>query len=203
MKAFGLLLCAGAFAAMCVSCSGKYEWVPHSYNLMMSFVDAEGNDLVAGLEGIEPEGSIEADFVKPELYTLRTSPSLYDLGAFHNTPLFGFTPVEPQDPDTQPELELCHPPTGDISENWLVAIHMASVPWYEGDNVKKITYTLTCPHIFGDDAAHDIVAYWRDPSSGPSYYSVCYKVEVGGKEFTDIVYDRYGRNVLATIVLDR
>jgi hypothetical protein len=67
----------------------------------------------------------------------------------------------------------------------------------------KIIYTLTCPHIFGDEEPHEIVTYWRPSSNGDDLEAVCYRVECDGKEFTDNI--SYGRSEASyvTIVLDR
>ena len=205
---------------------------PHSHAVSLSFVDFEGNDLVKGIDGTEPESSINSNFVAPDQYTLTSSPSLYELGHFSNPtaiyddphpfPRLGFTPSDFQDEwedvwdedyfrsvytEEEYDNRMQH-----VYDSWmenqnarnghnLVSVRMSTLS--DDTKLGEITYTLTLPHIFGDSDAHEIVTYWCDPSTGPSYYSVCYKVEIDGKEFTDIAYANYQQMSVATIVLDR
>ena len=186
---------------VCASCGddeGTKNMVEHSYLLALSFVDAEGNDLAAGLEGTEPEGSIEANYVVRDQYTLVTSPNSNELwpweGSFPQG--LGMTPAQPWgSDDPSPSIGLFSSSNGLNNLSFVTT----SAPWYEGV-LETITHTLTCPHIFGDDEPHEIVTYWKDPDTGPTYYSVCYRIVVDGREFTDIS----GKQLpYATIVLDR
>ncbi len=199
-KTVRLLLCF-VVALMGFSCEldGGERHQPRSYILILSFRDAAGNDLVDGLEGTEPEGSINGDHVKPELYELISSPSLYEL-----------RPSVRGREDPYPKLTFSAPrenPTPGLGSSppydgyYLLGISMTTTPKHKG--LSTITYTLTCPHVFGDEAAHEIVTYWRKPSSGRSYYRACYRVEVDGREFTDITYASGEQLSFATIVLER
>ncbi|MDR0765412.1 MAG: hypothetical protein LBF09_00535 [Odoribacteraceae bacterium] len=55
----------------------------------------------------------------------------------------------------------------------------------------KVIHELACPHVFGDDAKHTIVSYWKSrkdklppiDEDGVSTTNYCYRVEVDGKEF--------------------
>ena len=87
---------------------------------------------------------------------------------------------------------------------------------------EKVTFRLTCPHIFGDDAEHDIDTWWK-PGEDRYVHGVkvsgigspiCYRMEIDGKEVTGITYindDRlltyYGKfdgpYSLAMVVLER
>jgi len=69
------------------------------------------------------------------------------------------------------------------------------------DFAEKIIFRLTCPYLFGNDEAHDIITWWelkkgiRNP--------LCYRIEFDGKKITEIVYAKDSSFSLATIVLDR
>ncbi len=77
MRAINLLY-LGIIAMMCVFCNDSGSHAPHrTYFLSLSFVDTEGNDLVKGLRGIEPEDSDKPDYVAPDLYTLVSSPDRF------------------------------------------------------------------------------------------------------------------------------
>ena len=205
----------------------------HGHILYLSFVDAKDNDLVEGLKGTEPEGSIEANFVAPDQYTLTSSPDLYELGYFSNPttiydnthpyPRLGFMPSNFQNEWEDVWDEAYFKSKYKTEEEYNKWMKRSYDLWMEYRNARNgrnqlqiemksptedigletITYTLTCQHVFTDNAAHEIVTFWREPSTGPNYYSVCCKVVVDGKEFTDISYANHEQQSFATIVLDR
>lgn len=49
---------------------------------------------------------------------------------------------------------------------------------YDSDFVATLTCELACPHIFGDDAAHEIVSQWRKEDGKPT----CTAVTVDGSD---------------------
>ena len=79
----------------------------------------------------------------------------------------------------------------------------------------KITFKLSCPYLFGDDAVHDIDTWWKYEED--IEFPICYRIEFGGKEITEITYiydppykDEFGaiwvnRNPysVATLVFDK
>lgn len=208
MKTLRFLLCAGAVAMVCASCGGGSpsptpDSLPpdHQYVLMMSFLDSEGNDLVKGIEGTEPEDSIQANFVAPSQYTLTSSLPLLPSRAG----------VVYDDPDPTPEMILVTPGIIDDVSLDYYALYL-DAPVDRGlDLMEQLTYTLTCPHLFGDNEPHEIVTYWRKPTGWNQNwvterrdaYRTCYRVDVDGKESTDIAHASSEQLSLATIVLDR
>ena len=72
---------------------------------------------------------------------------------------------------------------------------------------EKITFRFTCPYLFGDNKAHDIVTWWKTRSLfiGTVEYSsiVCYLIEFNSKEITEINYVAYNIYSVATIILDK
>ncbi len=84
-----------------------------------------------------------------------------------------------------------------------LSFRMSSPPWYGSLVLETITYTLTCPHVFGDDTAHEIATYWEAPSSGNLAYGVCSKIVFDGEEISDLVFTGGESIAFATIVLDR
>ncbi len=207
MKKFSLLFYTGIVATVCASCGSdnssqhSKNMVEHSYLLSFSFVDAEGRDLVKGIEGTEPEGSIEASYVVPDQYTLVSSPDRNELWPWEGSlpQELGMTPASPwESANPYPSIGLFSSSNG--FDN--LSITTTRAPWYEGV-LETINYTLKCPHIFGDDAPHKIITYWELPLGDDSWYSSCYKVEIDGKEFNDITYARGKQLSFATIVLDR
>ncbi len=172
--------------------------------LALSFVDAEGKDL---LMGITSAGSLNPSnySMDPALYTLTSSPDLYDLGLYNN-------PDAIYDDIHRYPRAVLHDLESVGFRHWGMAIRM-TVPtiWYtkEHPDLKEITYTLTCPHVFGDEAEHEIVTYWRKPTGwdeswpGGGHFRVCHRVVVDGEECTDISYTDGEGASFATITLDR
>jgi hypothetical protein len=245
MKALKLL-CAGFVAVMCISCEDTDSGVDsinmnRQYDLLLSFEDTEGNDLVKGIKATEEENPSEALFVLPDQFTLTASPNRHELGV--NTPSPG---VVYDDPDPNPDMAFL-PPLEEWNEDavraeyqYLKAMFEESIEqsedeWVErahyiweenkkayGDRYRfgifmnstieydpeKIIYTLVCPHVFGDEAEHVIVSYWRKPvgwegEPARNHYRACYRVEFDGKDITDILYTGDETYSCATIVLDR
>lgn len=69
---------------------------------------------------------------------------------------------------------------------------------------ERLTFKLNCPYVFGDNAEHEIVSYWKARSQ--SFYNDCYRVEFDGKEYT---FDEYSERqdggktgVIFTVVLE-
>jgi hypothetical protein len=207
----------------------------YGYSISISFIDASGNDLVKGLEVYE-QGTIverrwengtsggELDIsgrVKRELYTLET--------------VFPDGIPDPSKPQSNPYaiLEIPFPTLyySPIYLNYATAETMDDYNYFlmgassykRYDFPEKIIIRFTCPHVFGDNEAHDIVTYWKlhvdkiyvDKQlwidlNNPRYkvgdyieniYPKCSRLEYGGKEFiinSDPYYGQY-----ATIVLDR
>jgi hypothetical protein len=175
---------------------------PCQYYVWLGFRDVEGNDLIEGINCIEPEDTMEGELVDSDQYTLKSSPNLNELWKLENGSIFGWTPAEPI--NFTPYLYLGRPGLTYVaseSDCYLLGILMSAAPWYDG-YVDTITHTLTCPHIFGDDAEHEIVTHWRGTKDYEPY-RVCYLVEVDGKEFTDITYAKGEVISSATIVLNR
>ncbi len=206
MKTIKLLLCAGWVAVACVCCKSTPSAsppMPDVYSpyyqclLIMSFVDAEGNDLVEGIEIISDDGS---DLVAPDQYTLTSSlPILVDTPGIRYD-RHDLTPVPVL---IQPEK------IGEGKPDYNAFCFDA--PLDRTLDLLEITYRFTCRHVFGDDEPHEIVTYWRKPTGWNEdwigqrldYYRTCYRVVVDGQEFTDISYTDSEICSYATIVLDR
>ena len=47
---------------------------------------------------------------------------------------------------------------------------------------KKVTFKLSCPYVFGDDAVHIIDTWWKDEKYANMCSPVCYYIEVDGKD---------------------
>jgi hypothetical protein len=76
------------------------------------------------------------------------------------------------------------------------------IPSKEVPFAEKVIFRLTCPYLFGDNEAHDIVTLWEPylyENGEVGIYAVCHSMEFEGKELT---VDGQ-RNEPLTIILDR
>jgi hypothetical protein len=195
LKLLTILVVAAISNVSCGRIGPDPDGDPRLYILCLSFVDAEGNDLVYGIELNESDGR---RYVAPDQYSLVSSPDVYELGF---GPRYGYIP------NRYPELVLIPPHNSPAPPYYSVEIALgcSSVD----QKLETITYTLTCPHIFGDDDPHEIVSYWTNSTIKHRFYkdnnSQCYQVDIDGREISDIYhlgnYDS-GR-ALVTIALDR
>ncbi|MDR2910387.1 MAG: hypothetical protein LBV47_03350 [Bacteroidales bacterium] len=69
------------------------------------------------------------------------------------------------------------------------------IPSREVPFTEKVIFRLTCPYLFGDNEAHDIITWWE--LSGETFAANCYRMEFEGNEFN--VKEGYAK----TVILDR
>ena len=202
-----------------------------SHELLLSFRDASGNDLVKGIEfwGNNypslsydvPGGDTHAKgIVKRELHTLDYIYEDNYVEPFYPHSFFRPMGLRKGEPFSEKYTEM--------NSNY---DYLYFQSYAYGDGVimgedmppnfkpatyaKKITFRLTCSYLFGDDEAHDIVTWWKpiyDTEKG-ARSPICYSIEFDGKEITEISYvcDVFYHNgekfhhpySIATIILDR
>jgi hypothetical protein len=196
-----------AFILMCslTSCPG-HNCPPESdvYSLTMSFQDTAGNDLVKGIKleewfpGNVPMEEAQSGSVKSDLYTLDIIIS--EPCKNFDTNIFNF-PARPGviPDDNSPKLGWSNDYYHKLS------IHLR-FPADDCPEIKKITYRLKCPYIFGDNETHELVTYWhlskRDRTG--EIYGECYRIEFNGKVFqvTNEQFDWGGHRSVATIIVE-
>jgi len=177
---------------------GEY---PHSYyhRLILSFQDVSGNDLLNELHNAMD--CVYYAEVKRGLYTFKVdfedgipnpyeggSPSIYICkGAPDN--IF----PELNDDYCYLRFVLC----GSRTYPYGVPEGAKQIPFSE-----KITFTLRCPYLFENNAAHEIVTWWK-PSEERFGTTTCYRIEFGSKEFTEIYHSTKTWYSMATLFLDR
>ena len=151
---------------------------PRYYNhyLWLSFQDTLGNDLVKGIEFVWSD-SVMSDIIKPELYTL-------DI-VFED----GITNPLRHSPLCLANGRLLLPSIANLDSQYL---WLGIASFRKFDFAEKITLRLTCPYLFDDNEAYDIVTWWELHD----YYTTCFRVEVDGREFPV-------KEDIATIILDR
>lgn len=144
------------------------------YQLAISFQDAANNDLVEGIglkSGDKSENNAQWGTVKDDLYDLDIIVS-----------------------------QQCEDFIAEITSNFIPDRHRLQITRFndysylllgyvlavkECSNEKVLVYKLKCPHVFGDEAEHEFVAYWEIPKIGNgSVCAKCNRVEFDGRVFT-------------------
>ena len=155
------------------------------YKLGFCFQDASGNNLA---EGIGLEEWIPSSIAMEDASWGPVTPDLYTLG------VYVFDPCKTA--AYSPRLMRKY-----YKGNWYltsdVGIGVGDCP-----EVKKFTYMLKCPYVFGDEDIHEIVTYWNVPKITKSetlFYAECYRIEFEGKEYEPTYIEGH---YTATIVLN-
>jgi hypothetical protein len=163
---------------------GHHEPDITSYALAIRFQDASGADLVKGI-GLDewccptdiPEEQAQGGRVKRDLYALdivASQPCEEVMDAWYNR---HFVTREERAPG--------------LSMNRWDGFYFLSTDFSllasECPGEKALAYKLKCPHVFGDEATHEWVAYWEIPGKRkPSAYAVCTRVEFEGKVYVPL-----------------
>lgn len=139
----------------------------------------DGNDLVKGIE--VDSGSSRAHFgpeIKPELYTLKIICPGLCMNIYNPQP---YIQVERSD------------------INYLVFV-VYIINNDECPYANTLTYKLNCPYIFGDDAVHELVTYWKEGNK-PTKSCICYRIELDGKESVEEIEYKRNQTSRATLKL--
>ena len=193
--------------------SGIYPFYQH--HLILSFQDASGNDLVKGIgfdvwqpgeiyiTGVEDDSGGE---IKRELYTLEIEfedevPNVWKpapASLINGFPAYILT-------ERVPVMGLCKGWSDynhvELNGNYdYLSFGTQSYKDMDIPFAEKITFKLTCPYLFSDNEAHEIVTWWKLYIEETGVQNtICYRVEFGGKEFitNNKVFS------VATVVFDR
>lgn len=179
---------------------------PMQYNISFVFQDAEGNDLSDRIDIKDwyPANVSKEDATFGEVADYKLDIILSDPGELFNNKLYNINDPEAVELDYNPPM-LVYQYTEDniyLGNNFLLYTGIVGPQ-------DKLTYEITCPHIFGDNEVHVITTYWKEElgeKMSATYFPECYKVEFDGKVITDIGYDLedkiYRRNYV-TLTIDR
>ena len=178
------------FVVLVILCSCTTDKGPSlpffHYILRLSILDASGNDLVKGIvcNAWDSEkgqmSELDSDFgsVKPDLYKLEVVFPEPWMDVYHRTP----TPGAILD-RIVPTLAVHI-----IDDYYYLYLETSSDRYDDKERsraAEMLTFKLTCPYIFGNNAIHEIVTYWKEGNK-PTNSRVCYRIEIGGNTFTEI-----------------
>jgi len=189
------------------------------HKLVLGFQDDSGNDLLKELYNAMQCDDNYAGKVKPELYTLEIDfeDGIFNMFKPEPAPLINGVPAYILDihyPEMSiwkgkydiifPELndDYCYLRfnfPGSRTDHNGVPEGKEKMPFSE-----KITFTLNCHYLFGNNATHEIVTWWKpNEERALSNETICYRIEFGGREFTEINHSSETSYSMATVVLDR
>ncbi|MDR2910310.1 MAG: hypothetical protein LBV47_02945 [Bacteroidales bacterium] len=185
------------------------------YMVFLAVTDTSGNDLTKGI-GIEvamydPNSSYingeywitgnEEDYtegrINPELFTLDILIDGVNPRKPEPAPLVNGRPAYVLDEQPPPSIRLYNgsffkkvfrndlSPSVIINPDYNYLMFRTAISIYKMP--EKIVFRLTCPYLFGDNEAHDIITWlepykWENGETG--YLAVCYRMEFEGKELT-------------------
>ncbi|MBR7027596.1 MAG: hypothetical protein IKI13_08520 [Bacteroidales bacterium] len=174
-----------------------------TYRIAFNFKDADGNELSEPF--VEEQwirkgdsrwwGEINPDKYKLD-FILPNPPAWWDNTIYNHRAAPGFIPDV-----NRPRLSMCRfDDKGVMSDNTLVAEENDNCSWYLCNEFgymiddfalqETIKYQLTCPTIFGDNAVHEFITYWKEDEDlnpdAAQRFATCTKVEYDGKEITPI-----------------
>ena len=156
-----------------------------SYSLQINFHNALGKNILEDIPNDHSESYQNLGGDKNG-WTGIIEPALYEYEVILPEPCFRITskPVGP--PDIPPLY------VNKYEEYYLLEFGVASPTICPPAHT--ITHKLTCPYIFGDNAEHTIVSYWKPRTGGVHKnwllkdgtfaLNFCYSITVDGKEFS-------------------
>jgi len=208
MKKFHLAILM-IFTIMC-SCNkdNRYDNIGYNdlpyydYFLYLSIQDASGNNIAKGIdcyvwdseagkmsEVISNDGGV----VKPDLYTLEIVFPDPCMDVYHPQSLPGVVSYD----EYVPVLAV-HP----IDDDYFLYLRTSSNINKNCPNpAEMLVFKLKCPYMFGDDAVHEIVTYWKEGNK-PTNSRLCYRVALDGKDSTEeFIYEDHNQRSRATLKL--
>ena len=163
-------------AAICLSSCNLFHREPpmaDAYPIAFCFQDASGNNIVEEIKA-EQSGFIDdKKNINSNMYSLDIDIQNYINGKVtsgpHKYPALYVSSLE----------MIMHNKLGICLTNYFARSS-------EDNNVRKLTYNLQCPYIFGDEETHELVTYWE---LNDNIYSKCYRIEFEGQEITPQIMD--------------
>ena len=186
------IMCSCTQPDRCSNCSVPF----YDYQLFLRILDASGNNLVQEMEldWTHPDQAEILGRIKTDLYTLDIvfpEPCM-DIYEYHKHS-GAYEPAE-----FVPILSL------NIHDYYYyLALRTQSMilDWCPNP-AEMLTFKLSCPDVFGDNAVHEIVTYWKEGNK-PTNSRICYRIELDGIAFTEeITYEQYNQISRATVILE-
>ena len=189
----------------------------YDHNMYLSFQDSSGNDLVKGIgfyardseigEYVTGKEEDESGWVNNDLFYLEyvypdEIQNIWksERGSVYDYPKEIYLVKGKKVAETYPEF-------GNYDRLFFTTgspkmYHTSSGKFIEVPFAEKIIFRFTCPYVFGDNKAHDIVTWWKPHDNKNASRALCYQIEFEGKEYTPITYNSSAIS-FATIILNR
>ena len=173
------------------------------YTLFINIQDLSGNDLLKGIgfEDSNPANEPFGRYVKLDLYTLEVVFPEPCMDIYHPKPQYGVILD-----DFFPKLSISiNGIASDYINDNVSYLALSTQSWINDECSKPaemLIFKISCAYIFGNDAEHEIVTYWKKGREITNS-RICYRIELEGKEFTEITYLWQNQMSKATIILDK
>jgi len=180
MKAFRIVILLMISAIGLSSCDWLFGHDDPEYdfiacNLALGFRDASGKDLVEGI-GLKDS---QWENVDPDLYEFEVLRSGFPVAASPRLRMERY------------DGNCCF----SIAFSWVVD---------DDKDEERLSYRLKCPYVFGDDAVHELIAYWNIPekkTTSNEYFARCVRIEFEGNEIISDKCDNENRGYRAVLTV--
>lgn len=188
MKRFRFAFVLGVAALALTACDWFSPVIPmgnkYSYYLHISFTDREGNELAAPLAAEVYKTDASKAWrgeINPEKYTLDLTLSKPEIVPDNIGFSFTMSKFSDQHVMEIPNADGTYGPDGKWYLNFRGYVMDSGVTHHD-----YLKYKFSCPVIFGDNSAHEIISYWAAGIQGSNieYFPTCTKVVIDGKEMT-------------------
>lgn len=151
-----------------LGCSDKLDsFSPYYYTIKIRFTEKNGNDLVRGIDYIENS--------KAENNIYEVKKGLYEL-------------VVTQTGKPKEDLSLS-PLFVQLTDSYDCVVLTTSTPPLPDYRPDRLTHTIVCSHIFGNDGEHIIESNWEAKNTTTN---VCTSITVDGRTYTTKETDKNG-----------
>lgn len=190
MKRFRFAFVLAAATLALTGCDWFSPVIPmgnkYSYFLHISFTDREGNELAAPLAAEVYKSDASSAWrgeINPENYTLDLTLSKPEIVSDNIGVSFTMTKFSDEHVMETPNSDGTYGPDGKWYLNFRGYVMDSGVTHHD-----FLQYKFTCPVVFGDNSAHEIISYWTAgiQSSNIEYFPACTKVVIDGKEMTPV-----------------
>jgi len=184
------------------------------HSLLLNFQDASGNDLIRNWQGditpIAAPGKIVPFYAHINYESYKLDVVVYEDALNVRKVGYRYWPLSLHFGEVYSEMAIGLNPSydylslrADCAKEYFDETKRVELPF-----VEKIMFKLTCPYLFGDYRTRDIITWWKprpidDNSFNNDDRVLCYRIEIDGKEITEIYYVAHDMFSVATIVLDR
>jgi len=187
LKLITILCVACLFVAYMLIMNGCHsnnynDYQPRQYILFLGVQDADGDDLVKGVEGIKTSFTPWGPEIKSDLYTFEIIYPDPCMDVYYNHYHSGEVGFIPDDIGQHPPIQVVKL---DDRYSLIFDVKTNNYECCPCPFANSLTFKLSCPYIFGDDIVHEIITYWREAVVDPYRQRIfCDRIVLDGKDYS-------------------